>query len=249
MLPCALPRGRGPASGLAGCGSRAGLQAACRIRSAGVGAAGGGSRRQRLNTVQCTGAAVEAPAVEEADEPAPQELEGLEEPSLGPDVLNRSYYPKGVDTEKKGKLWYIIDAEGQILGRLATLVATYARGKHLPTFTPSMNMGAFVIVVNADKVVVSGKKYTDKKYWRHSNGRPGKWKEETFKNLQQRIPERIVEKAVKGMLPKNRLGREVFRQIKVYSGPGHPHQAQQPIDITNRINAKRADINLVVPQS
>jgi len=113
------------------------------------------------------------------------------------------------------------------LGRLATEIATILRGKNKPNFTPNMDTGDFVIVVNADKVVVTGRKDSQKLYRRHS-GRPGGMKTETFAQLQARIPERIVEQAVKGMLPKNSLGRKQFTKLKVYAGPEHPHQAQNP---------------------
>ncbi len=123
--------------------------------------------------------------------------------------------------------WYVIDAADQRLGRLATEIATILRGKNKPTYTPHMDTGDFVVVVNAEKVVVTGKKASQKLYRRHS-GRPGGMKMETFSQLQVRIPERIIEKAVKGMLPKNSLGRKLFTKLKVYSGADHPHQAQQP---------------------
>ncbi|MGB3695307.1 MAG: 50S ribosomal protein L13 [Spirulinaceae cyanobacterium] len=123
--------------------------------------------------------------------------------------------------------WYVVDAADQRLGRLATEIASILRGKNKPTFTPHMDTGDFVIVINAEQVVVTGKKSTQKLYHRHS-GRPGGMKVETFENLQNRIPERIIEKAVKGMLPKNSLGRKLFTKLKVYAGPNHPHQSQTP---------------------
>ncbi|WP_299411213.1 MULTISPECIES: 50S ribosomal protein L13, partial [unclassified Acaryochloris] len=121
----------------------------------------------------------------------------------------------------------VVDAENQRLGRLATQIAMILRGKNKPTYTPFMNTGDFVIVVNAEKVTVTGNKGEQKLYRRHS-GRPGGMKTETFNHLQGRIPERIIEKAVKGMLPKNALGRQLFRNLKVYAGPDHPHAAQKP---------------------
>jgi large subunit ribosomal protein L13 len=127
--------------------------------------------------------------------------------------------------------WYLIDAADQRLGRLATEIANILRGKNKPSFTPHMDTGDFVIVVNAEKVAVTGKKREQKLYRRHS-GRPGGMKVETFEKLQARIPERIVERAVKGMLPKNSLGRKLFTKLKVYAGPEHPHQAQQPETLT-----------------
>jgi large subunit ribosomal protein L13 len=123
--------------------------------------------------------------------------------------------------------WYLIDAEGMRLGRLAAEIAGILRGKNKPTFTPHMDTGDFVVVINAEKLVVTGKKPQQKLY-RRDSGRPGGMKVETFSQLQERIPERILEKAVKGMLPKNSLGRKLFTKLKVYTGPVHPHSAQQP---------------------
>jgi large subunit ribosomal protein L13 len=120
-----------------------------------------------------------------------------------------------------------VDAENQTLGRLASEVASVLRGKNKPCYTPHLDAGDFVIVINADKIRVSGNKPTQKLYRRHS-GRPGGMKTETFAHLQARIPERIVEKAVKGMLPHNALGRQLFRKLKVYKGTEHPHAAQKP---------------------
>lgn len=135
---------------------------------------------------------------------------------------NRTHLPK--DIEQK---WYIIDAEGQRLGRLAAAIAMILRGKNKPTFTPHLDTGDFVVVVNAEKIAVTGKKRTQKVYKRHS-GRPGGMKEETFDKLIKRVPERILEHAVKGMLPKNTLGRQLFTKLKVYTGDQHPHAAQKP---------------------
>ena len=123
--------------------------------------------------------------------------------------------------------WYLVDAENQTLGRLATEVASVLRGKNKASFTPHLDTGDFVVVVNADKIRVSGSKPQQKLYRRHS-GRPGGMKVETFAHLQERLPERIVEKAIKGMLPHNALGRQMFRKLKVYKGAEHPHAAQQP---------------------
>lgn len=123
--------------------------------------------------------------------------------------------------------WYVVDAENQRLGRLATTIAMILRGKNKPIYSPHMDTGDFVVVINADKINVTGRKRSQKLYRRHS-GRPGGMKVETFEQLQNRIPERIIEKAVKGMLPKNALGRQLFRKLKVYAGPNHPHQAQKP---------------------
>ncbi|OAY28832.1 50S ribosomal protein L13, chloroplastic [Manihot esculenta] len=151
----------------------------------------------------------------------------------GPDIWNKTWYPKAADHVNTDKPWYVVDATDKILGRLASTIAIYIRGKNLATYTPSVDMGAFVIVVNAEKVAVSGKKRTQKLYRRHS-GRPGGMKVETFDQLQQRIPERIIEHAVRGMLPKGRLGRALFNHLKVYKGPEHPHEAQKPVELPIR---------------
>ncbi len=138
--------------------------------------------------------------------------------------MTKTYVPSVDTLERK---WYVVDATNLRLGRLASEVAMILRGKNKPTYTPNLDTGDFVIIVNAEKVVVTGRKADQKLYRRHS-GRPGGMKTETFTQLQARIPERIVEKAVKGMLPKNALGRQLFTKLKVYAGPVHPHQAQQP---------------------
>lgn len=144
--------------------------------------------------------------------------------------MNKSYVPTQDSLEHN---WYVVDAADQRLGRLATEVATYLRGKHKPTYTPSMDTGDFVIVINADKIAVTGKKRTQKIYRRHS-GRPGGMKTETFAKLQARLPERIVEEAIRGMLPHTSLGRQLFTKLKVYAGPNHPHQAQKPEELIVR---------------
>lgn len=131
---------------------------------------------------------------------------------------------------KQGEIertWYVIDAEGQNLGRLATRVATVLRGKHKPTYTPSMDVGDFVIVINADKVEVTGNKLQDKRYYRHSLY-PGGLKEVSLQRMLATHPERVIEHAVRGMLPKNKLGRAMYRKLKVYAGADHPHAAQKP---------------------
>ena len=124
--------------------------------------------------------------------------------------------------------WFLVDAKGQTLGRLASEIANVLRGKNKPSFTPHLDTGDFVIVINAEKVEVTGKKATQKLYRRHS-GRPGGMKIEKFESLQGRIPERIIEQAVKGMLPHNSLGRQQFKKLKVYKGGDHPHAAQNPV--------------------
>ncbi len=123
--------------------------------------------------------------------------------------------------------WYLVDASDKTLGRLATEIARRLRGKHKPEYTPHVDTGDYIIVINADKVKVSGNKTKDKIYHHHT-GYPGGLKSMSFEKLQQRAPERIIERAVKGMLPKNPLGREMFRKLKIYAGPEHRHEAQQP---------------------
>jgi large subunit ribosomal protein L13 len=138
--------------------------------------------------------------------------------------MNKTYLPSQDTLERN---WYIVDAADQRLGRLATQIAMVLRGKRKPDFTPFMDVGDFVVVINAEKIDVTGKKRSQKLYRRHS-GRPGGMKTETFEKLQARIPERIIEQAVKGMLPKNSLGRQLFTKLKVYAGADHPHASQKP---------------------
>ncbi|QPN62895.1 50S ribosomal protein L13 [Synechococcus sp. CBW1004] len=138
--------------------------------------------------------------------------------------MNKTTLPSLASLDRQ---WYVVDAADQTLGRLASEVAQILRGKNKPTYTPHLDTGDFVVVINAEKVRVSGNKATDKLYRRHS-GRPGGMKTETFAHLQARLPERIVEVAIKGMLPHNALGRQMFRKLKVYRGSEHPHTAQQP---------------------
>ncbi|SPT69388.1 50S ribosomal protein L13 [Anaerobiospirillum thomasii] len=123
--------------------------------------------------------------------------------------------------------WYIVDAEGQTLGRIATEIALRLRGKHKPEYTPFMDTGDYIIVINASKVKVTGNKTADKMYYRHT-GYPGGLKSESFEKLIARKPEQIIETAVRGMLPKGPLGRAMFRKLKVYAGETHNHAAQQP---------------------
>jgi len=125
------------------------------------------------------------------------------------------------------KEWVVVDAEGQVLGRLASKVAMIIRGKNKPSYTPHVDCGDNVIVINAEKVVLTGKKMADKEYVRHS-GHPGGQTIQTASEILKKYPERLVEKAVKGMLPKNRLGAELFRNLKVVVGPNHKHEAQKP---------------------
>ncbi len=138
--------------------------------------------------------------------------------------MNKTYLPPIDTIERK---WYVVDATDQRLGRLASEIAKVLRGKNKPSYTPFMDVGDFVIIINADKISVTGKKRTQKLYRRHS-GRPGGMKTETFAKLQARVPERIIEQAIKGMLPKNTLGRQLFTKLNVYAGSEHPHQAQKP---------------------
>lgn len=142
----------------------------------------------------------------------------------------KKYTYSAKNSDNQGK-WCIIDANGAVLGRLATLVATRLRGKHNPLFTPHTDMGDHVIVINADKVVLTGRKMDQKNYYRHS-GYIGGLKTINAKKLMEKKPEDIVRFAVKGMLPKNPLGRKIFKKLKVYKGEHHPHEAQQPEMIT-----------------
>ena len=123
--------------------------------------------------------------------------------------------------------WFVIDAEDKTLGRLAVALATRLRGKHKPEYTPHVDTGDYIVVVNAEKVAVTGKKATDKIYYSHS-GYPGGIKDINFQDLIAKAPERVIQSAVKGMLPRGPLGREMFRKLKVYAGSQHPHTAQQP---------------------
>ena len=136
----------------------------------------------------------------------------------------KTYSLKKEDVSRK---WFVIDVSNKILGRVATKIADRIRGKDKPTFTPHTDGGDYVIVINASKIKVSGQKYTDKKYYRHSLY-PGGLKTKSFKELVNDNPERIVEEAVKGMLPKNKLGKSMIKKLKVFSGPVHDHESQQP---------------------
>ena len=123
--------------------------------------------------------------------------------------------------------WFVLDATGQVLGRLATEVARRLRGKHKPEYTPHTDTGDYIVVVNAEKIKVTGRKTTDKMYYRHT-GYPGGIKETSFEKMIEKTPAKVIEIAVKGMLPRGPLGREMFRKLKVYAGPEHKHTAQQP---------------------
>ena len=137
---------------------------------------------------------------------------------------------KSLKSNEITKDWYIANAEGKTLGRFASEVAKVLRGKHKPTFTPHMDMGDFVVVVNAEKINVSGNKESDKTYFKHT-GYIGSTTFTKLDHMRRSHPERIVEKAVWGMLPKNRLGRAIFKHLKVYTGPSHPHEAQNPKEL------------------
>jgi large subunit ribosomal protein L13 len=166
---------------------------------------------------------------------------GLEMPVMDSSTpffdYNKTAHPGHDAIQKANKQWLIVDAEGMRLGRMASEIARRLIGKDKVTYYPGADVGDMVVVVNAEKVIVTGKKYDQKFYRRHS-GRPGGMKIETFGELQQRIPERIIEKAVWGMLPKNAYGRELFRHLKVYKGPSHPHEAQQPVEMEWAYKAK-----------
>jgi large subunit ribosomal protein L13 len=136
----------------------------------------------------------------------------------------RTFSPKDSDITRQ---WHVIDATDVVLGRLASHVAVLLRGKHKPIFAPHVDTGDFVIVINADKISLSGAKLEDKMAYRHS-GYPGGLRSISYGDLMAKHPERVVEKAIKGMLPKNSLGRKTLSKLKVYAGPTHPHQAQQP---------------------
>tara|TARA_B100001105_G_scaffold223003_1_gene191453 strand:+ start:4512 stop:4940 length:429 start_codon:yes stop_codon:yes gene_type:complete len=136
----------------------------------------------------------------------------------------KTYSAKPHEVDQK---WLLVDAEGQTLGRMATAIATRLRGKHKPEYTPHIDTGDFVVVINADKVRVTGNKAKDKIYHSHS-GFPGGLKSISFERLLGKAPERVIKQAVKGMLPRNSLGRAMFKKLKVYAGAEHPHTAQQP---------------------
>jgi large subunit ribosomal protein L13 len=141
----------------------------------------------------------------------------------------KTFSAKPYEVERE---WFVVDAEGQTLGRLATRIATILRGKHKPIFTPHVDCGDFVVVVNADKISVTGQKLDQKIYYRHS-GYPGGLRQVTLRRRLETFPERVIESAVRGMLPKNRLGRKMYKKLKVYAGPDHPHEAQQPKPMDN----------------
>jgi large subunit ribosomal protein L13 len=138
--------------------------------------------------------------------------------------VEKTYYPKAGDIDQE---WYVADANGQNLGRFATKIASILLGKHKPDFTPGVDTGDYVIVVNCERIVVTGNKLEDKKYYHHS-GYPGGLKEIKLRDQLEKHPERVINKAVWGMLPHNKFGRKLLKKLKVYAGPDHPHQAQNP---------------------
>nr|YP_009589123.1 50S ribosomal protein L13 [Corallina ferreyrae]QBL75639.1 50S ribosomal protein L13 [Corallina ferreyrae] len=140
--------------------------------------------------------------------------------------MNKTFVPK----QNKISQWYLIDAKNQTLGRLSTRIASTLKGKNNCNYTPHQINNAYIIIINAKDILISGSKKSQKLYYRHS-GRPGSLKVETFEQLQKRIPTRIIEKSVKGMLPKNTLGRQLFRHLKVYPGTFHPHCSQKPTQL------------------
>jgi large subunit ribosomal protein L13 len=140
--------------------------------------------------------------------------------------MMKTFVPKKEQIEKK---WWLIDAEDKVLGRLATEVTILLRGKRKPEFVSFLDSGDFVIVINAERIKLTGKKVEQKKYYSHS-GYPGGIKEKTMKELLETKPEEIIKKAVWGMIPKNKLGREAYKKLKVYRGPHHPHEAQKPVE-------------------
>jgi large subunit ribosomal protein L13 len=142
----------------------------------------------------------------------------------------KSYMARPLEVERK---WYVVDAEGKSLGRLATEIARVLRGKNKPQYTPHVDTGDFVVVVNADKVIVTGRKAEQKVYRRHS-GYPGGLKTTSYEQMMERQPTEILRKAVKGMMPRNRLARQQLRKLKIYAGPEHPHAAQNPQELEVR---------------
>ena len=157
-------------------------------------------------------------------------------------LTNTTYSPKAADVEHG---WFVVDANGHTLGRLATEVARVLRGKHKATFAPHMDMGDYVVIINAEKIAVTGKKPVQMRYYRHS-GYPGGFKQPTYNEMMAKHPTRIIESAVKGMLPKNRLGKQQYLKLKVYTGAKHPHTAQQPQVMEIEEHVARAEARLAV---
>lgn len=139
----------------------------------------------------------------------------------------KTYFATNETAENK---WYVVDAQDKVLGRLATQIAIYLRGKHKPEYTPHTDTGDYIVVINAEKITVTGNKGQDKKYYDHS-GFPGGIKETSLNTLMLKDPRKVIGRAVRGMLPKNPLGRDMLRKLKIYSGSEHPHSAQMPVEI------------------
>ncbi len=157
-----------------------------------------------------------------------------------PTLTNTTWSPKAAEAQHN---WYVVDAAGHTLGRLATEVARVLRGKHKPTYAEHMDMGDYVVVINAEKIAVTGKKPTQKIYYRHS-GYPGGFKQPTYTEVMAKFPTRIIETAVRGMLPKNRLGKQMYLKLKVYAGPNHLHEAQKPETLTITENVARTEARM-----
>lgn len=141
--------------------------------------------------------------------------------------MNKTFSIKAGDISRN---WYVVDATDKVLGRLATQIATYLRGKHKPEYTPHMDTGDYIVVTNVEKIAVTGNKEQDKIYYRHT-GYPGGIRQKNLRELRETFPERILENAVKGMLPRGPLGRQMIQKLKIYSGSAHPHASQQPLPI------------------
>ena len=141
-------------------------------------------------------------------------------------MIMKTYSLKKEEVQRN---WFVVDATDKVLGRVATKIADKIRGKDKPTFTPHTDGGDYVIVINAEKIKVTGSKFNNKVYYRHSLY-PGGLKSQTFKELNEKKPERVIEEAVKGMLPKNKLGKSIIKKLKVFQGPNHDHESQQPIE-------------------
>lgn len=149
--------------------------------------------------------------------------------------MMKTWTPKTAEIERR---WWVVDADGLILGRLASQLATVLRGKHKPAYTPHADVGDYVVVVNAEKVAVTGDRRAQKMYYRHS-GYPGGLREMTLDEMLKRHPERVIRLAVRGMLPRNRLGRHMLDKLRVYAGPSHPHEAQAPSPLAIDVAAAR----------
>jgi large subunit ribosomal protein L13 len=179
---------------------------------------------QRAGIADAAGGRLPATGLAYHPRPAPGDRGGFSRPAAAPPDTVKTYV---ATPENRQREWRVVDAEGQTLGRLATQIADALRGKRKPEYTPHCDVGDFVIVVNAAKISVTGKKLDDKLYHRHS-GYPGGLRTRTLSDMLERRPEEVIRKAVRGMLPRNRLARQQLRKLKVYAGPEHPHAAQSP---------------------